>query len=166
MNYNIKDIDSAIMLFRKDYLFLSNFYEGNVFEYKGMRFSNTEAAFHSQKCVPREEEFEMLRPMDSKRLGRRINLRRDWEEVKEKVMYDICYAKFTQDEELRMKLLKTRERELVEGNSHGDRCWGMTFDQKTNQWLGENKLGIVLMKLREDLSDRNYCYTQDIERGE
>ena len=32
--------------FRGRYLFLSNFYEGNVFEYKGMKFTNTEAAFN------------------------------------------------------------------------------------------------------------------------
>lgn len=151
MSYEIKDINTAIMRFNGEYLFLSNFYEGKVFEYKGCKFENSEAPFHAEKCISRIKDFEMVRPAQSKRLGRQVLLREDWEEVKDKVMYDVCYAKFTQDEELKNKLLATGDRELVEANFHGDRCWGMTFSQKTNSWVGENRLGIVLMKLREDL---------------
>ena len=93
----------------------------------------------------------MARPSQSKKLGRQVLLREDQEEVKDQVMYDVCYAKFSQDEELKNKLLATGDRELVEGSFHGDRCWGMTFSQKTNSWIRENRLGVVLMKLREDL---------------
>ena len=66
-------------------------------------------------------------------------------------IYDVCYAKFTQDENLKSRLLATGDKELVEGNAHNDRCWGMTYDKNTKSWVGENRLGIVLMKLREDL---------------
>lgn len=151
MSYKIKNIDTAIMQFRGEYLFLSNFYEGNVFEYKGYKFNNAEAPFHAEKCIARINEFEMARPSQSKRLGRQVLLREDWEEVKDQVMYDVCYAKFTQDKRLKEKLLATGDRELVEGNYHGDKCWGMIFSKNTNSWIGENRLGIVLMQLREDL---------------
>lgn len=153
MDYQIKNINNAIMRFNGDYIFLSNFYEGKSFEYKGLRFENTEAAFHSQKCPVRAQEFEMVRPSQSKKLGRQVLLRDDWEEVKDKIMYDVCYEKFTQDKELKDKLLATGDKELVEGNYHGDRCWGMTYSQKTKSWIGQNRLGIVLMKLREDLRE-------------
>lgn len=83
-------------------------------------------------------------------------MREDWEDVKDKVMYNVCYAKFTQDRNLLEKLLQTEGRELVEGNTHGDRCWGMTYSQKYKMWIGENRLGIVLMKLREDLKGEIY----------
>ena len=96
--YQIKDINTAIMYFNKEYFFLSNFYEGKIVTYKGHSFKNTEAAFHAEKCISKIKEFEMQRPSQSKKLGRKVPLRRDWEEVKEQVMYDVCYAKFTQDE--------------------------------------------------------------------
>ena len=149
IRYQIKNINTAIMSFRGEYSFLSNFYEGKVFTYKGLKFNNTEAPFHAEKCWSRAKEFEMIRPLQSKRLGRRVLMRRDWEQIKDRVMYDVCYAKFTQDPVLKAKLLATGNKELVEGNTHGDRCWGMTCSNGV--WIGENRLGKVLMKLREDL---------------
>lgn len=150
-NYQIKDIDTAIMSFRGEYFFLSNFFEGKVFEYKGYKFQNSEAPFHAEKCISRIKEFELLRPSQSKKLGRQVQLRSDWEEVKDQIMYNICYEKFTQDGQLRSKLFNTLDKELIEGNTHNDKCWGMVFSQKTNSWIGENRLGIILMTLREDL---------------
>ena len=150
-NYNIKNEDTAIMSFRGEYFFLSNFYEGKVFDYRGYKFTNSEAPFHAEKCWDRVKEFEMERPSQSKKLGRKILIREDWDNVKDEIMYNVCYAKFTQDEILKAKLLATGDRELVEGNRHGDRCWGMTYSQKYDLWIGENRLGLVLMKLREDL---------------
>lgn len=149
--YVIKDEATAIMEFRGEYLFLSNFYEGKTFEYRGYKFQNSEAPFHAEKCWSRVEEFEMERPAQSKRLGKQLLLREDWEEVKDKVMFDVCYQKFTQDEILKAKLLNTNGRELVEGNRHGDRCWGMTYSQKYGIWIGENRLGIALMKIRDKI---------------
>ena len=149
IRYQIKNINTAIMSFRGEYSFLSNFYEGKVFTYKGLKFNNTEAPFHAEKCWSRAKEFEMIRPLQSKRLGRRVLMRKDWDQIKDRVMYDVCYAKFTQDPVLKAKLLATGNRELVEGNTHGDRCWGMTCSNGV--WIGENRLGKVRMKLRDDL---------------
>lgn len=133
ISYAIKNKETAIMSFKGENLFLSNFYEGKVFTYRGYKFTNTEAPFHAEK------------------LGRKVLMRKDWDQVKDQVMYDVCYAKFTQDPVLKAKLLATGDRELIEGNTHGDRCWGMTYSQKYDTWIGENRLGIVLMQLREDL---------------
>ena len=77
--YEIKDINTAIMHFNKEYFFLSNFYEGKIFIYKEHRFQNAEAPFHAEKCISRIKEFEMERPSQSKKLGRKVLLRNDWE---------------------------------------------------------------------------------------
>ena len=105
--------------FRGKYFFLSNFYPAPV-EYQGYRFENNEAAFQAAKGPERMRDFCGLNPQSAKRLGRRIELRSDWEEVKFDVMYQVCRAKFLQNPELAKMLIETGDAELVEGNTWGD----------------------------------------------
>ena len=49
--------------------------------------------------------------------------------------------------QLAEQLLATGDKLLVEGNRRGDTCWGV--DVRTGQ--GENRLGRILMKVREEL---------------
>lgn len=136
------------------YRFLSNFYEARI-EYGGLIYSNNEAAFQAQKCMTEEEKipFTEYGPGKSKSAGRRVQLRSDWETVKLGIMEEIVRAKFTQHPELAEKLLATGDMVLVEGNRWGDTCWGV--DMRTGQ--GENHLGKLLMKVREELKeDRDY----------
>ena len=134
----------------EQYRFLSNFYEARV-EYRGLVFGNNEAAFQAQKCITEEEmaQFTEFGPGKSKSVGRRVQLRPDWEQVKVGIMEEIVRAKFTQHPELAAKLLATGDKVLVEGNHWGDICWGV--DTRTG--LGENHLGKILMKIREELKD-------------
>jgi len=57
----------------------------------------------------------VLRPPspEAKKLGRKIALRPDWEEVKIEVMTEIVRIKFS-DPYLRVKLLETEDKELFE----------------------------------------------------
>lgn len=137
--------------FRGEYAFLSNFWEVPV-TYKGMTYGSNEAAFQAQKCITEEEkmEFTQLRPSASKKLGRRVKLRPDWEEVKVGLMEEIVRAKFTQNEELKALLLATGEAYLEEGNTWHDTCWGV--DAKTGE--GQNHLGKILMKVRGELKEQ------------
>ena len=132
--------------FRGEYYFLSNFYESKV-TYEGITCLNNEAAFQSIKTLDMQERksFASLSPTAAKKAGRKVSLRKDWEDIKINVMYEICKAKFTQNEELREKLLATGEEELVEGNNWNDRIWG-----KVNG-IGANNLGKILMRIREEL---------------
>lgn len=132
------------------YSFLSNFYEARV-EYGGLVYGSNEAAFQAQKCMTEEEKipFTEYGPGKSKGVGRRIRLRPDWESVKIGIMEEIVRAKFTQHPELTAKLLATGDMILVEGNYWGDTCWGV--DTRTGQ--GENHLGKILMKIREELKE-------------
>ena len=131
--------------FRGKYFFLSNFYNADV-ECFGYRFRNNEAAFQAAKCPQRMAEFCELNPSDAKRLGRRVALRKDWESVKDDVMYQVCSAKFGQNRELAKLLVETGDAVLIEGNTWGDRVWGAV------DGVGENRLGKILMKIRSEIS--------------
>ena len=137
---------NVINNFRGDYHYLSNFYEASV-TYNGCSFTNNEAAFQSQKCPSQMKAFENLDPSSAKRKGRHVTLRSDWEKVKIGIMGDIVLAKFTQNPQLRVKLLATDDAYLEEGNNWGDRIWG------TVNGVGQNHLGNILMKVREKMRD-------------
>lgn len=93
-------------------------------------------------------------PGKSKGMGRKVLLRSDWERVKVGIMEEIVRAKFTQHPEFASLLIGTGDKILVEGNHWGDTCWGV--DTRTGQ--GENHLGKILMKARNELK------TQDEDR--
>ena len=143
-------MEKAIRQFRGDFFFLSNFYNCPV-TYKQLTYTNNEAAFQAQKCVNDAEriQFTKLSPSEAKRLGRRVSLRRDWEDVKVSIMEEVVRAKFMQNTELAGKLLATGDTYLEEGNTWGDRVWG------TVNGVGANQLGIILMKIRDEIRESN-----------
>lgn len=143
-------MEKAIRQFRGDFFFLSKFYNCPV-AYKQLTYTNNEAAFQAQKCVSDTEriQFTKLSPSEAKRLGRRVSLRKDWEDVKVSIMEEVVRAKFTQNAELADKLLATGDAHLEEGNTWGDRVWG------TVNGIGANQLGIILMKIRDEIGKSN-----------
>ncbi len=138
----------VISEFRNSYAFLSNFFESPLI-FDGIVYMNAEAAFRAQKCLTDEEkqEFSYLTPVKAKRKGKQVSLRADWDEVKLELMEEIIRAKFTDNGALRSMLLATGDAKLEEGNTWNDTFWGI--DIKTG--AGENHLGKILMKIREEL---------------
>ena len=135
--------------FRGKYYFLSNFSSAKV-QYEGFMFENNEAAFQAQKDLSQRSKFCNLPPNEAKRLGRRVNLRKDWEDVKDKIMYEIVFNKFSQNPELKKKLLATNGEELVEGNTWNDQYWGVCNGK------GKNMLGKILMRVRAELRKERF----------
>jgi hypothetical protein len=136
----------VIDCFDGEYAFLSNFYPA-VVHFGQHTYLNSEAAFQAQKCV---HEYEMrqfcdLPPGKAKRLGRKVQLRSNWESIKDDIMYQVVRAKFSQHPNLWWQLRATEDAELIEGNTWGDRYWGAV------NGVGENKLGRILMRIRSEL---------------
>ena len=90
----------------------------------------------SKACTPAPVTPSDWRPSWGKNRGRQSSrpLRKDWELVKDKVMYAALRAKFSQNEGIKRKLLNTCEREIVEhtkndsyrgdgGDGTGKICW-------------------------------------------
>ena len=59
-------------------------------------------------------------------------------------MAELLDCKFTQNPVLKLKLIETGSKKLIEGNTWGDTFWGMS--SRTGK--GRNALGQLLMKLR------------------
>lgn len=81
-------------------------------------------------------------PGQAKRLARGLALPQEWDAFKITVMSLLLRAKFTQHPDLAAMLLATGDAELIEGNTWGDRFWGVCRGE------GENHLGKLLMRRR------------------
>ena len=136
-----------ITAFLEGYFFLSNYYEVSI-TYNGITYQNNEAAFQAQKSTT-PEAFKDLNPTEAKKLGRQVSLRLDWESVKVKVMQEIVHEKFSQNPDLAHRLIDTGDEYLEEGNTWGDRVWGVVNGQ------GANLLGQILMAERKKLQNKD-----------
>ena len=105
--------------------YMGNFYPSKVFVY-GKWFKNVEAAFQAQK-TPVEAEVLAIqnasKPMEARNLGQKWQLRENWEQIKDIVMYECVLAKFVQHKDLREQLVATGDEELIE-DSPVDWTWG------------------------------------------
>lgn len=148
--------------FRGEHMFLSNFYDCRVtvpVSREGdcrttLTFPNAEAAFQAYKWegnIAKMEPFTRMTAKEAKRQGRMQRLSpaelAAWEKKKDDVMRDVLHAKFTQNKDLAQKLVDTGDAELVEGNTWGDRYWGVS------DGAGRNLLGNLLMELRGKIKD-------------
>ena len=138
--------------FSNQYEFMSNFYNAPV-TYDGLAYRNNEAAFQAHKLANKEERKKYCEysPSKAKLEGRNCKLRGNWESIKYQVMYDIVKAKFSQNENLKQMLLDTDNKELIEGNWWHDNCWGDCSCERCKDIKGQNNLGKILMKVREEL---------------
>ena len=133
--------------FEGQHWFLSNFSHSAVY-LGGLYAPTVEHAFQAAKTERysiRKRILETPHPAEAKKLGRRVPLRDDWEEIKLWIMEDLLYQKFNGADALRWQLLDTGEATLIEGNTWGDKFWGVCGGE------GENRLGHLLMKVRKDL---------------
>lgn len=136
--------------FKGEYGFLSNFSPA-VLTVDGQRYPTLEHAFQACKTP---SPFDKQRistaptPGAAKRLGRRVRLYSNWEEIKVKIMHMLLLQKFA-DPVLQEKLLATGDAELEEGNWWGDKFWGVCDGE------GQNMLGRLLMQVRSYYQKKN-----------
>ena len=148
---------NTINSFSNEYQFLSNFYSAEVV-HEGITYKNSEAAFQAAKTKDFRirREFSELNPSQAKLKGRYIELRSDWEEVKDDIMYQIVKDKFTRNSNLKSLLLKTNSSILIEGNWWHDNYWGDCNCEKCKDKEGKNTLGLILMRVREEIRNEAF----------
>lgn len=141
-----------IVSFSGEYRYLSNFWICNIVlptRIGVITFASSEHAYQAFKAKS-DEDFKRIAfaksPGETKRLGRIIDMRDDWEEIKLSVMTNIVQQKFKQNRDLMDLLLSTKGRKLVEGNTWGDTFWG-----ESPIGTGRNELGKILMSIRDDI---------------
>jgi ribA/ribD-fused uncharacterized protein len=126
----------------------------------------SEHAYQAMKFLDpalQQRVWEQETPKKAATIGRdpTLPLRPDWEKpdsipdppaivkVKDRFMYEIVLAKFRQNKDLGQRLMDSGDAYLVEDTYRtGDAYWG-----ETSPGVGENRLGHILMKVREQLRE-------------
>jgi ribA/ribD-fused uncharacterized protein len=141
-------MDTPILTFFGPYRFLSNFWLSQLM-WDGIVWPSSECAYQAAKSLDRDIRltFATKTPLEAKRAGKAIAMRDDWDAVKVQIMYEIVHAKFSQNPLLKQQLLDTGNVILEEGNSWGDRTWGIC---PAGSGIGRNELGKILMQIRQE----------------
>lgn len=145
--------------------YMSNFHKCHFVDpATNIPFRTTEQAFMWYKAdffkdpnTRKALEDYALSPQEAKGLGRLVANYSDpaWETVRFGFMTYANYLKFSQNEDLRVKLLATGDKILVEA-SPVDNIWGIGLAESEEDWIltdqknwtGRNLLGEALMKVR------------------
>lgn len=149
------------MEFRNMYWFLSNMFPCQVtigLETGIYTFTCAEAAFQACKNPNEVQQFLNVDGFEAKKRGRKVSINKAaWDACKDQCMELVVQAKFDQNPELMQKLL-TVKGEIIEENRWGDKYWGMCqkldhVEEQSRRPVyvleGENKLGKILMKIRD-----------------
>lgn len=155
--YEQREIDAKVAEFKfSKFSKLSNYYDCEVV-YDGRIYLSSEAAYQSMKTMysTLRDKFSSLTPDEAKALGKQIESssasRSDWGTAKFSVMHDIVLAKFSQNQDCKDELFRTKGFDLVEDTTGWhDRVWGRCSCEKCNG-VGENHLGEILTSVRKEL---------------
>jgi N-glycosidase YbiA len=131
----------------------SNF-SAHGFELDNLWWSTSEHYFQAQKFIGTNhlEEIRLAKtPKQAADMGRERTrpLREDWEQVKDEIMKKAVLCKFETHADIREILLATNDKLIIE-NAPGDYDWGCGRDGS-----GTNKLGQILMEVREILAQKS-----------
>ena len=162
MRTNLKIYDKHVAFWGSAF---SIFYPCSITE-DGKVWKNSEQCFMAKKAkfFGDEEMYNAIlnseTPKEAKKYGRLVKNfdANKWAEVCFDKMYKACYAKFSQNSGLKELLLSSdfEGKGFVEGSPY-DAIWGVKMDWRNpdidneENWQGQNLLGKVLNKVREDL---------------
>ena len=143
--------------------YLSNWYRSK-FMVNGTVFSSMEQYLMYKKavCFHDKEIADKILMTDDvveiKALGRLVANYNDnyWNGVRQIIVFEGLFAKFSQNEDLKFHLKTTGDKLLAECAVR-DRIWGIGLSMKDpdrfeiDKWKGQNLLGYALMMVREQL---------------
>lgn len=145
----LKDKNGFIEEFQGEYRWLSNFMPVTIV-LDGITYPSVEHAYVSAKCD--SITWKQLCSNGGftankiKKAGSELPIIDNWDKIKVDVMTECLKQKFNQ-EPYKSNLINTASKYIQEGNRWNDTFWG--FCLKTS--LGENNLGKLIMKIRDDL---------------
>lgn len=152
----------AIEKFRGEYFFLSNMYELDVPipSKVGILVPTSEHAYQSAKFVNPDTQLQiasLATGIETKEVAHRLTdagepVHPNWQTIKIGVMLGVVRDKFNMNPDIAELLVTTGDQELVEGNTWGDRYWGVDPIGSDN---GLNNLGLILMQVRSELVRRH-----------
>lgn len=146
---------------RETYGFLSQWYKSNFIDDDGTTYNCAEQYMMAQKALLFGDNeifckiMNETNPYNIKNLGKLVRNFNDetWNKNKFDIVYNGNLLKFSQNEELKQKLLDTENKILVEASPY-DKIWGIGLSVSDKDfynpilWKGENLLGKILMKVR------------------
>jgi ribA/ribD-fused uncharacterized protein len=148
-NKNIfKIVDNKLVGFNKKNKteFLSNFYPSPI-SFEGMLYPTVEHAYQASKTLDKGSK-DLIRksktPIEAKKLGRSLQLRNDWYDVRIDIMKCLVKEKF-ENPFLNHLLLETESYSLINENKWNDKFWGVT------KGVGENWLGKIIEEVRSEV---------------
>lgn len=142
-----------IKFFKDDHRFLSNFFPAPV-EFEDVVYPSTENAYQAAKTLDgilRSNLLHMTAGQAKRFAEKNITKREDWRDINLQLMYELNLQKFSKYDNLKQLLLATGDEVLEEGNYWHDNFWGNCYCPKCVDIKGENHLGKILMKVREEL---------------
>ena len=147
-------MDEVIGFYTREFYSLDNFSSFKVL-YKDYLYSSLEEAYQAAKFIGvAPEVVQKIKNSYSAHEAKEIAFenrdkqRKDWDEVKVQIMEELLRLKLDQNPYVKKKLLETGDCLIVE-DSPKDDFWGWGKDRK-----GENNLGKLWMKLRDELRSR------------
>lgn len=135
------------------------------FDYSEQYFMHVKAVVFNDVNIDSQILNEGLQPIQYKQLGREVhNFNTDtWNTESYKAMFTACFHKFIQNEDICSQLMSTKNAVLVECSPYDD-IWGIKMGKtdkngkpttwnKYSTWKGENRLGFILMDVRDAIKD-------------
>ena len=148
-----QEMDNAIGFYPREFYPLDNFSSFKV-EYKGYLYASAEEAFQANLFIDDYPEIaDEIKNSHSAHEAQKIRfkyenkIRKEPQEIL-RLMEEILRCKIDQNPYVKQKLLETKDYTIVE-DSPKDSYWGWGIDR-----TGNNQLGKLWMKLREDYKNK------------
>lgn len=136
--------------FAGEHDWLSNMYQTPC-EHEGFTYASSEHLYQALK-VPKGWWRDKIATAEHPKIAKKLagnpkcskTVVEDFDAFRLELMEIALRAKFEGNSDLKLRLIETGERPLAEGNTWGDRFWGVC------RGTGMNHLGQLLMKLRTE----------------
>lgn len=129
-----------------------------VVDEMGIKYHTVERAFQAHKSIDKETRLRFtdmsVTEGDIKKLGRNIQIRPDWDDIKIDVMRKFVVQKYKFNLDHQAELLRSRPYDLVEWNRWHDNFWGVCICDKCTKFgiHGQNHLGHIVMAIRTSIA--------------